>query len=215
MNSAVCYSINRSTRLSNLETFVETSAGNTQSEISQLKELRRRGEPMSEVKVNGIPANTTVSHDDIAKKILEVIGLHNICTDILSVREIKPKVAAHEASGPAGIPKTNIGDIAKQQSVSLVIKLKSNVIRQHVLQAKRLHGVVKFKDLVENCPENVITLYEMLPPLLNDLRLLAKAKATQMSYKYTWPSNGNILVKKTDNSIPIHITTEHDLNNTV
>ena len=67
--------IDQSTRLSNLETFVETSTGSTKSEISQLKELRRRGEPMSEVKVNGIPANTTVSHNDLAKKTLEVIGL--------------------------------------------------------------------------------------------------------------------------------------------
>ena len=55
------------------------------------------------------------------------------------MREIRPKVAAQEASGSAGTPKTNIGDIAKQQSVSLVIKFKSNVTRQHVLQAKRLH----------------------------------------------------------------------------
>ena len=140
------------------------------------EELRCRGEPMSEIKVNGIPANTTVSHDDLAKKNLEVIGLHNLCSDILSVCEIKPKVAAQDVSGSAGTPKTIFGDIAQQKLVRLVIKFKSNVIRQHVLQAKRLHRVVKFEDLVEDGPENVITLYEMLPPLLNDLRLLAKEK---------------------------------------
>ena len=105
--------LDQSTRVSNLVTFIETSMGSTKSEISLLKELRRRGEPMSDVKVNGIPANTTVSHDDLAKKILEVIGLHNISSDILSMREIKPKVTAQEASGSAGTPKTNVGDMKK------------------------------------------------------------------------------------------------------
>ena len=208
--------LEQSTRLSNLERFVETSTENTNSEVGQMKELRRRGDPRPEIKVNGIPANTTVPHADLAKKLLEVIGLNNLCSDILSVREIKHKVIAQDASGSAGTPQTDSGDAAQQQSpseVSLVIKFKSNYIRQHVMQTKRLHGVVKFKDLVDGGPENVIKLYEMLPPLLNDLRLLAKEKATQMGYKHVWSSNGNILVKKTDNSTPIYITTEHDLKN--
>ena len=85
--------LDQSTRLSNLEKFVETSTGNAKSEISQLRELRRHGESTPEIKVNGVSANTTVSHANLANKILEVIGLNTLCSDILSVREIKPKIA--------------------------------------------------------------------------------------------------------------------------
>ena len=206
--------LEQSMRLSKLESFVDTSTVNIKSEISQLKELRRRGEPTSEIKVNGIPANTTMSHADLAKKLLEVIGLNNLCSDILSVREIKPKIVSQVTAGTP-TPKSNISNKSQEPLISLVIKLKSNVISQHILQTKRSYGVLKFNDLVEGGPDIVIRLYEMSSSLLNDLRLLAKEKATKLGYKYTWVSNGNVLVKKSDNSTPIYITTEHDLNNIV
>ena len=183
--------LDQSTRLSNLESFVEISTGNAKSEISQLKELRRRGESTPEIKVNGVPANTTVSHTNLANKILEVFGLNTLCSDILSVLKIKPKIASQDTSGSAGTStsKTNTGNKPQKPLISLVIKLKSNIIRQHILQAKRLHGVIKLvEDLVEDGPDNVVSLYEIVPPLLNDLRLLAKEKATQLGYKYTWVS---------------------------
>ena len=146
--------LDQSTLLSNLEAFVETSMGNAKSEISQLKELRHRGESTPEIKVNGVPANNTVSHAELAKKIFEVIGIHNLCSDILSVREIKPKTASQDSSGSAGTStsKMNTGRKSQEPLTSLVIKLKSNVIRQHVLQAKWSHRVIKFSDLVSDAP---------------------------------------------------------------
>lgn len=43
----------------------------------------------------------------------------------------------------------------------------------------------------------------------------AKERALDKGYKHVWPSNGSISVKKTDTSVPLVISIEHDINQIV
>lgn len=94
---------------------------------------------------------------------------------------------------------------------SFIVKFKSPQISQLVLQTKRSHGEIKYKDLVPNGPNTKILLFELLSAYLNELRLSAKRKATAKGYKSVFESNGCVLVKKLNSSHPIIITTETDL----
>ena len=58
--------------------------------------------------------------------------------------------------------------------------------------------MIKFKDLFPDGTNNVITVFEMLPPFLNKLHILAKNRAVERACKHVWP-----------------ISTEQDLNNIV
>ena len=179
-----------SVRLSTLENKNESLSTNSSAEFNQLKDLRRRGASTAELKVGGIPVDNTVAFPDLANKLLEVLKLQNLCSDILEVFEIKAK----KKRGIAAAPTDNVdarGENGRNNAaartdnvdargenghnkISFIIKFKSQFISQHVLKIKRQHGIVKFKDLVPDGADNVITIFEMLPPFLNELRILAK-----------------------------------------
>ena len=133
---------------------------------------------------------------------------------ILEVREIKTKIVkpTEDTASANGVVPTDNG---RNQDKGFIVKFKSQVINQHVLKCKRQHGMLKFKDLVADGSDNVVSVYEMVPHFLNELRILARDKATERGYKHVWPANSCIYVKKTDTSVPIVISTEHDLSNIV
>ena len=203
-----------SARLSTVENSHACLSKNCASEINQLKELRRRGASTAELKVTGIPADNTTAFPDLAKKLLSVLKLQELCVDILEVHEIQTKIVklTEDAASANGIVPTDNG---RNKYKGFIVKFKSQVISQHVLKCKRQHGIIKFKDLVADGADNIVSVYEMVPPFLNELRILARDKATERGYKHVWPANGCIYVKKTDTSVPIVISTEHDLSNIV
>ena len=185
---------------------------NSAAEFNQLKELRRRGASTAELKVGGIPDGNTVAFSNLANKLLEMLKLQELCKDILEVREIKAKMI-----GTGAAPNGNVDARGENghNKISFIIQFKSQFVSQHFLKIKRQHGMIKFKDLVPDGTDNVITVFEILPPFLNELRILAKDRAVQRGYKHVWPVNGCIYVKQTDSSVPIVISTEQDLNNIV
>ena len=216
-----------SVRLSNLESNQDCIAKNNSGEFNQLKEFRRRGAGTAEIKIVGIPVENTVAFSDLAVKLLGVLKLQDLCTDILEVRELKAKNSidsentskaknnmdtedASEANNNVDIDDASVSNVNapnKNRSSAFVIKFKSQFISSHVLKVKRKHGMLKFKDLVSGGSDNVISVFELLPPYSNELRILAKDRASERGYKHVWPVDGCIFVKKTDSSVPIVIST--------
>ena len=214
-------------RLSNLEKRHDYASRIQSQETNQLKEVRRRGSNTAELKVTGIPVDNIVAFSDLANKLLNVLKLQDLCRDILEVRELKARkykttvpalnvIALSENATNVNTTNGNASnDNSRKKFTGFIIQFKSDYITRHILKIKRQHGPVKFSDLVSDGSDTVISVFEMLPPFLNDLRILARDKATERGYKHVWPVNGSIYVKKDDTSIPIVISTEHDLNNIV
>lgn len=195
-------------RIVALEAERETADAYFASELNQLKDLHRRGNPTAELKVSGIPAGLSDKYGVITTKLLEILNVANLKDDILDVREFKPKAAEQRPS----VSSENNTVADGNKFVTIAVKFKSHEISQHVLNAKRKHGEVKFSAIhSDDKSENIVTVYEILPPYWNNLRLKARAIANQKGYKHVWPSYCTILVKKTDKSTPIVISTEQDL----
>lgn len=182
------------------------------SEMEQMKELRNRGMPLAEIKVNGIPFSCKDQIESISLKILQVLNLTNLSNDILSVRPIKvPKLTQpNNSSLPSSQATGNVTD--SNANFPFVIKFKSCEIRQHVLQAKRAFGPLKLSHIIQTDNDADITLYEMLPRMVHELKMAARAKGKPLGYKYIWASNASVLAQKHERSPLIVITTEEDLN---
>lgn len=105
----------------------------------------------------------------------------------------------------------NSASASESTKSAFVIKFKSCVVRQHVLQTKRAYGALKLSKLVQTDEDSEILLFEMLPRLIHDLKLCAKDKAKPLGYKFIWASNGTVFVQKSEKTPAITITTEEDL----
>lgn len=69
-----------------------------------------------------------------------------------------------------------------------------------------------FTDIVSGRPPELINIYEMTFPLINDLCIQAKRRAKETGFKHVWLRNNNVFVKKSDTFTSIPIVTEDDLN---
>ena len=163
--------------------------------------------------MSGIPVENNTAFSALAEKLLGVLKLQDLCKDILEVRELKAKnVMDAEAA-----PNTNVNarNNNGHNRSAFIIKFKLQFISRHVLKVKCKHGILKFKDLLPDGSDNIISVFEMLPFYLNELRIIAKDRANERGYKHVWPLDRCTFVKKTDSSVPIVISTEQDLNNIV
>lgn len=189
-------------------TTLESDNSAQRTETEQIKELRVRAPESTELKVIGIPLDTTLSHYDIFVKILIILGLESHRNDILEVRQLQYKHPGNQDNASAQ-PTQNIRNAPR--SITLVAHLKSSATRDFILRAKRRHGAITYADLVPGSAPDIIGLYEMVSSLINDLRVQAKDRANESGYKHVWISRNNVFVRKTDGSKPIAIVTESDL----
>lgn len=167
---------NQASRLSSLENKHESAPRHHSAEIDQLKELRRRGSPTAELRVGGIPGDYKEQIDVIVNKILNILKLQDLCADILEIREIKPKNVANNDSEQASEAEANT---TSNKPRAIVVKFKSHYISQHVMSVKRKHGTIKQNEVIENGTEDAITIFDMLPPFLQDLHIRAQERARE------------------------------------
>lgn len=188
------------------------------TEIDSMKDLHRRGSPTAEIIVCGIPAANTISFDNLTKKILEVLNLQNLLNDVLEIRPIKitnsrrnPSSAANSNSQQNDAIATDPPSSAEVSPSKFIVAFKSDKVSQFVLKKRRQHGDINYKELVDKGEDSKLGFYEILPPAVNELRLAARESVNAKGYKYLFSNNSNLLVKKTDTSLPIPITTELDI----
>lgn len=175
----------------------------------QLKELRYKGNPTSEVKVDGIPKTCNTPIEELAQKILQVMNLSALCNDILNIREIKFK-SQTSTSNNASTPEI-AGLNSTRADKSIIIKFKSVEIKKHVLSCKRKHGPIKVSDLVEGGSSDNVLIFEMHPHIIYELRCMAKDICRSKNYKSPWIAEGTVFVRKDEESQIIPIIIEDDL----
>ncbi|KAH0567803.1 hypothetical protein KQX54_014160 [Cotesia glomerata] len=101
-------------------------------------------------------------------------------------------------------------------SRSLILKLKSADICDHIIDVKRRSSKLLVKDISNtNAHTNhskPIYISEFLHPDLYKFLQKIKVRAKQLKIKYVWTYLGNVYAKKNDDSPKIVINTEDDLN---
>lgn len=189
-----------------------TSARNT-AEIQTLKELRACAQPSPVVVVAGIPASTTISHQDIVHRILARLNLSGLQTDILDIRKMNLKPAQNVNVNVNSTPASTA--LPKYDIFSIIVKFKSADIRNHVVDAKRRIGRITVAeicyDTVPATVQGTIYVNEFLPAPVYALYQKTKEKAREANYKRVWVRNGAIFVRKDEKSHQIPIVTELDL----
>lgn len=190
------------------------------SEIDQLKELYARGSPCTQLKVTGVPSSCKLRTDDLATRIFNLLGLDNFCVDIIQTRSFARRPGAQSTPSQQRESSVNVENGSNTQqpngslrdaTFSFVIRLKSAEVRKYILEVKRKFGNIKFSALVGGTNHCLIGLYELAPQPIHELRLLAKSRTQAINYDYAWLRDGNVYVRKDENSERQLIVTEADL----
>lgn len=134
----------------------------------------------SELIIDNLPSDCYATRDptDIVKRVLSLMNLSNLESDILNVREFK----RNQAKG----------------ILSLSVFFKSNFIRDHVINIKRKFGVLKLSQVFdEDSGDETVYINELLP--LETYRLYMAAKEHKTKTKWEgclWIQGGRILARK-------------------
>ena len=101
----------------------------------------------------------------------------------------------------------------KKQTKNIIIKFLSKIHRYGFLNAAKFAKKIeenrqgfKIPGILERCFVN-----EHLPPQTKLLLKQTRQKALTNHYKFVWVQNGNVLVRKAENSNIIHISSMDDL----
>lgn len=89
--------------------------------------------------------------------------------------------------------------------------MKSSEVRKYVLDLKRKFGDIKTSTILGRSDNKSLGLHELASQPIHQLRLLAKSRADAVKYKYIWLREGNIFVRRDDNSYHVPIITKADL----
>jgi hypothetical protein len=172
-------------------------------------------------------------NDDIKKKINEIESELNSIQQYLRVNNLEV----------VGLPQANNGESDETLLINAFNQLEGleNIVTpedidiSHPLKSNRRDGklvhVVRFisrktKSMILNAKkheankqfkfrDNDVFINEHLSKQNRSLFASSQEKKTALNYKYCWTRGGSILMRKTDDSQPITITSEDDLNKLV
>lgn len=155
----------------------------------------------NEIVVGGIPNSCNVTAIDLAYRLFRHLNITHLCNDILDVRFVTPRIVQ--------IPSLEY-QLSRDQK-SLIIRMKSAVVRSSILQKVRQIGEIDYSEIIQNGSSSKISMFEMLHKDIYELLLLTKSRAKLLSYKYTWVRNGKIFVRKAEGEERIQIISVNDL----
>lgn len=201
------------TSLSNSIQQNTTGIAHNSSEIRAIKEIHAHVPPSADILITGIPACVTTPHNEIVQRLISRLNLANtiLQTDILDILTVNRK--------PNSTPSTSQPPTARPlyETISLLVKFKSVIVRNYVIQAKRRIGNISvadiFNDMVPEPPHGTLHVNEFMPSLTYSLYQQTRIKAREANYQRVWVRDGVINVRKAQNSPIIPIVTEMDLYN--
>lgn len=179
---------------STLDSLANTQAPQTQSQHRSSSQLL----------ISGIPNTLSSEHtnEQIINKVFDKLNIGNLVNDILDIREFVNK---RRQSGPN----------SSQNSRSIIIKLKSSEICEHIIEVKRRSPKLLVKSVFNTnskSDENkLIYINEFLHTEAYKFLQKIKTKAKLLKIKYVWTFHGNVYAKKDDDSPKALITSEDDL----
>ncbi|BET01137.1 Hypothetical protein NTJ_13954 [Nesidiocoris tenuis] len=145
----------------------------------------------AECEIHGFPAAENENLTEIARRICETVKCDHQTNEIVNIYRAK--------SNPT----------RKDRSPPIVIKFKSAEAREKLIQAKKNHGSLQFAALgLEG--QGAVYINERLTLYNRNLLWLAK-NTRSIGYKFAWTKNGNIYLRKDENSAARLIRTPDDL----
>ncbi|CAB0008861.1 unnamed protein product [Nesidiocoris tenuis] len=181
------------TRISNDMTTVKESVRKLNTDGEYLKKRINHLEQVilsNELEIQGIPGNNSDKDIDIFVKICEHIKVKFDERDITSIRRIKPTRQ-------------------KMGHSTIIVAFRDSVVRQKILESKKTTPSLMLKDIGIDSPGKLF-LNERLTPANRQLYWLARQTKT-LGFKFCWIKNGNIFIRKNENTPLIKITDEKDI----
>lgn len=168
------------------------------SEINDIKELHIHRGCKNEIMVAGIPNSCKLELSEVTKQIFSKLGVPKMFDNVCNYRKCKSKIDS---------------DLCKKQknTYSFVLKLKSKLSYKSVLMARRKYGVINCADIFPGENIGKVSIYEILSKYKYDLKLAARSRAQTYNFKHVWIFNGNVCVRKNDDSEILNIVTNNDL----
>ncbi|CAG5100602.1 Protein of unknown function [Cotesia congregata] len=161
----------------------------------------------SELVISGIPEAVVAALSDkgVVSRIFDELKVPHLVPDVLSIRKLERK----SSSSRSRISSTNNKSSIRPVFNTLLLKLKSPQIRDHILELKRKIKLLPVNNIFstvvgDSCKGNIY-INEFLPPALYKLLMVTRAKAKTLDFKFTWAQHGVVFVKKDENSAKIKI----------
>lgn len=159
----------------------------------------------NELEINGVPQSENENCQNIFETICEKIKCQIAKTDVIEVRRISPREANNKAR--------------KIAAPSIVVTLSNHVTCQRVLEARKADLLKQNRDTpaepvslkdIGFSKEGNFYINERLTAEYRRLFWLAR-QTKKIGYKYCWVKNGNIYIRKAENTPFIRITQEEDI----
>ena len=159
---------------------------------------------LAEVIIGGIPVESTLSELEIAHKILQKIDASKYFDDVIFAKKRVFKKYAKSNANSSDLPKF----------FSIIVRFKSENVRNEVIRLKKLHGDIPVFEIFPDLPNSIrerIIINEWLQPHMFKLLQLTREKAKNLGYERVWLFNEVISVRKNASSPKIEIFSEADL----
>ncbi|CAG5093112.1 Protein of unknown function [Cotesia congregata] len=147
----------------------------------------------SQILISGIPndSNDKRSNEEVVEKIFQKLNIMSLTNDILNIRVFNTNRRQSESN-------------STPTSRSLILKLKSADICDHIIDVKRRSPKLLVKDISNtNAQTNhnkPVYISKFLHPDLYKFLQKVKGRAKQLKIKYVWTYHGNVYAKKDDDS---------------
>lgn len=143
---------------------------------------------LKNIEIKGIPYKNGENTDDICQKLLNTLNEESINTN-----EFESCYRRH---------------IKKDQS-NIIIKLKNTSIKNLIIKEAKKKNLTT-KNLGFQCNSRIF-INEELTAFRKELFYLALQKKKELNWKFIWSTNGQILMRKSENSKIIPISNKKDL----
>ncbi|XP_061729924.1 uncharacterized protein LOC133534705 [Cydia pomonella] len=194
-----------SSRIDSIESRV-TGLENCKAEVDELKnsvknivaEMRTNEQWVrrSNIQINGVPEARGENLYSILNSLAGLSGYPlNVATDIDFVTRVAVK-----------------NDTDSRKPKPIIVKLQARYKKDDFISSLRKLKNLKAKDLGFTNNDSRIYVNDHLSGFNKFLLKQAQLRKTQKQYKYCWVRNCTVMVRKTDNSPILYITTEEALN---
>ena len=143
----------------------------------------------TEIIITGLPASTTDSSKVLVEKVFLVLGIPELTSDVLSIRDItkKPVMNDNNVTADNGVGvclRQNDSNRTVIITRSVIVALESREIRDHIIIISKRKRELIAAEIFSRQDRNRIYVNELLPSTTYNLLRRTKLKAKQASYRY-------------------------------
>lgn len=205
------------TNLHNEIAAVSTTVEDVVSRVTQLESINNSNNPAlietsntaDKLSISGLPLDTGDSPKSIVEKVLTALEIPELLSDVLTIR-----ILPHKGQTLGAIE--NPGDASSSGAVrsnTILVKMKSQTLRDHVVNAKREKKQIYVKNIWSESHRThpgKIFINEELPQSTYNLYRNAKLKA-RSTHSQVWIRGGRIYARKSHGASALLISSDTDL----